>query len=84
VRLDDKFRVGGGLLASFEKGTTIVIEQAPVGSGYRGKRPTNSTWTHPVSETPSSEIHCQRLRLQEIRGRRAPANQAAVTLTNCR
>ena len=33
VRLDDNFHIGGGLLASFQKGTRIDIEQSPIGDG---------------------------------------------------
>jgi hypothetical protein len=33
VRLDDNFHLAGGLLASIQKGTTMQVEQAPVGQG---------------------------------------------------
>jgi hypothetical protein len=33
IRFDDNFRIGGGLLASIQKGSNVVIEQAPVGDG---------------------------------------------------
>lgn len=33
VRFDDNFHLGGGLLASIQKGTTLEEEQSPVGQG---------------------------------------------------
>jgi hypothetical protein len=33
VRLDDNFKIGGGLLASVRKGTILKLEQSPVGEG---------------------------------------------------
>lgn len=33
VRFDDTFHLGGGLLASVQKGTTMEVEQSPVGDG---------------------------------------------------
>ena len=33
VELYDNFRIGGGLLASIQKGTVIKIEQSPIGEG---------------------------------------------------
>ncbi len=33
ITLDSNFKIGGGLLASVRKGTTMVVEQAPVGDG---------------------------------------------------
>jgi hypothetical protein len=33
VRFDDNFHLGGGLLASIQKGTTFAAEQSPVGQG---------------------------------------------------
>jgi hypothetical protein len=33
VRFDDNFRIGGGLLASVQKGTAFEMEQSPLGEG---------------------------------------------------
>jgi hypothetical protein len=33
VRFDDNFRIGGGLVASIQKGTLMEMEQSPVGDG---------------------------------------------------
>jgi hypothetical protein len=33
VHLYDNFRLGGGLLASVQKGSTIEVEQSPIGDG---------------------------------------------------
>ena len=33
VTFDDNFRMGGGLLASIQKGSNVKVEQAPVGQG---------------------------------------------------
>src|SRR5207247_1275143 len=33
VTFDENFRLGGGLLASIQKGTSFKVEQSPVGQG---------------------------------------------------
>jgi hypothetical protein len=33
IKLDDNFKIGGGLLASVRKGTTVKLNQGPVGEG---------------------------------------------------
>jgi hypothetical protein len=33
ARFDDNFHIGGGLFASVQKGTTMEVEQSPVGDG---------------------------------------------------
>ena len=33
VRFEDDFRIGGGLLVNVQKGTSLILEQAPVGQG---------------------------------------------------
>jgi hypothetical protein len=33
VRIDDNFHIGGGLLASIQKGTRVDVQQSPIGDG---------------------------------------------------
>ncbi len=81
VRFDDNFHIGGGVLASVQKGSSMEFEQALVGGGL---------WMQNVQRgasrcaLPGKEAARRRsghgFRLQKVRHRRTPAGRPAVKI----